>query len=45
MNIYLSIQKPKLTVAYDVVDLRQLSCINISSVYDGDICIYVRVSL
>ena len=45
MNIYLSIQKTKLTVACEVVDLRQLSCTSISSVYDGDICIYVRVSL
>ena len=45
MNIYLSIEKTQLTVAYEVVDLRQLSWTNISSVYDGDIYIYVRVSL
>ena len=43
MNIYLSFEKTKLTVAYEAVDLRQLTCSNKSSGYEGDICIHIQV--
>ena len=45
MKVYRSFQKTKVTVVYEAVDLRQLTCTNISSGYDGDICIYFQVSL